>query len=74
MAILLCFTAGTFIAHASSPLQTGSGACRHPTAPFAGLGVFVHALYRGGNQVRRAGRSKRGRERRQGRAREARQG
>ena len=41
-AILFRFTAGTIIWHASSTLQTGGGACGHPTAPFASPGV-LHA-------------------------------
>ena len=32
-AILFCFTAGTFIPHASPSLLTEGGACEHPTAP-----------------------------------------
>ena len=36
-AILFCFTAGTLTPHASPSLQTGGGACEHPTAPFARL-------------------------------------
>ena len=34
-----CFTAGILIPHASPSLQTGGGACEHPTAPFARPGV-----------------------------------
>ena len=60
-AILFCFTAGTLIPHASPSLQTGGGACEHPTAPFARPGVCTSASYRGGNRVRGAGRSERGR-------------
>ena len=60
-AILFCFTAGTLIPHASSSLQTGGGACEHPTAPFARRGVATSASYRGGNRIRGAGRSERGR-------------
>ena len=44
-AILFCFTAGTFIPHASSFLQIGGGACGHPTAPFARPGVCTRASY-----------------------------
>ena len=41
--ILFCFTAGTFIPHASPSLQTWGGACEHPTAPFARPGVcYAH--------------------------------
>ena len=47
-AILFCFIAGTFKSHASLSLQTESGACRHPTVPFANTGVRPRALYRGG--------------------------
>ena len=43
-----CFTAGTLIPHASPSLQTGGGACEHPTAPFARPGVGTSASYRGG--------------------------
>ena len=39
-AILFCFTAGTLIPHASPSLQTGGGACEHPTAPFARPGLY----------------------------------
>ena len=46
-AILFCFTTGTLIPHASSSLQTGGGACEHPTAPFARPGVCASASYRG---------------------------
>ena len=42
-----CFTAGTLIPHASPSLQTGGGACEHPTAPFARPGVCTSASYRG---------------------------
>ena len=56
-----CFTAGTLIPHASPSLQTGGGACEHSTAPFARPGVGTSASYRGGNRIRGAGRSKRGR-------------
>ena len=59
--ILFCFTAGTLIPQASPSLQTGGGACEHPTAPFARPGVCTSASYRGGNQVRGTGRSERGR-------------
>ena len=45
-----CFTAGTFIPHASLSLQTGVGACEHPTAPFARPGVCTRASYRAGNE------------------------
>ena len=73
-AILVCFTASTFILHASPSLQTGGGACEHPTAPFARLGVCTRASYRGGNMVQGTGRRERsrGRERRreQGQGRE----
>ena len=44
----LCFTADTFIPHASSSLQTGGGACEHPTASFARPPVCTCASYRGG--------------------------
>ena len=47
--IVFCFTAGIFIPHASSSLQTEGGACEHPTAPFARPGVCTSASYRGGN-------------------------
>ena len=60
-AILFCFTAGTLIPHASPSLETGGGACEHPTAPFARPGVVTSAPYRGGNRIRGAGRSERGR-------------
>ena len=56
-----CFTAGTLIPHASPSLQTGGGACEHPTAPFARPGVGTSAWYRGDNRIRGAGRSERGR-------------
>ena len=46
-AILLCFTAGTLIPHVSPSLQTGGGACEHPTAPFPRPGVCTSASYRG---------------------------
>ena len=46
-AILFCFTADTFIPHASPSLQTGGGTCEHPTAPFARPGVCTSASYRG---------------------------
>ena len=46
--------------HASPSLQTGCGACEHPTAPFARPGVGTSAPYRGGNRIRGAGRSERG--------------
>ena len=59
-AIFFCFTAGTLIPHASPSLQTGGGACEHPTAPFARPGVGTSAWYRGDNRIR-AGRSERGR-------------
>ena len=58
---LFCFTAGTLIPHASPSLQTGGGACEHPTAPFTMPGVGISASYRGGNRIRGAGRSERGR-------------
>ena len=45
---LFCFTAGTLIPHASPSLQTGGGACEHPTVPFARPGVGTSAPYRGG--------------------------
>ena len=48
-AFIFCPTAGTFIPHASPFLQTGGGACEHPTAPFARPGVCIHASYRGVN-------------------------
>ena len=60
-AILFCFTAGTLIPHASPSLQTGSGACEHPTAPFARPGIGTSASYWGGNRVRGIGRSEQGR-------------
>ena len=47
VAIIFCFTAGTLIPHASPSLQTGGGACEHPTAPFARPGVYTSASYRG---------------------------
>ena len=56
-----CFTAGILIPHASPSLQTGGGACEHPTAPFARTGVCTSASYRGCNRIRGAGRSGRGR-------------
>ena len=56
-----CFTAGTLIPHASPSLQTGGGACEHPTAPFARPGVGTSGWYRGDNRIRGAGRSERGR-------------
>ena len=59
--ILFCFTAYTLIPHASPSLQTGGGACEHPTAPFARPVVGTSASYRGGNRIRGAGRSERGR-------------
>ena len=43
--ILLCFTASTFILHASPYLQTGGGACEHPTASFARPSVCTRASY-----------------------------
>ena len=46
-ASLFCFTAGTFIPHASPSLQTGGGACEHSTAPFARPGVCTRVSYRG---------------------------
>ena len=58
-AILFCFTAGTFIPHASPSLQVGGGACEHPTTPFARPGVCTSASYRGVNRVRGTGRSER---------------
>ena len=54
-------TQGTLIPHASPSLQTGGGACEHPTAPCARPGVGTSASHRGGNRIRGAGRSKRGR-------------
>ena len=42
-----CFTAGTLIPHASPSLQTGGGACEHPTATFARPSVGTSASYRG---------------------------
>ena len=42
-------------------LQTGDGACEHPTAPFARPVVGTSASYRRGNRIRGAGRSVRGR-------------
>ena len=71
-AILFCFTAGTFIPHASPSLQTEGGACEHPTSPFARPGVCTRASYRAGNQVRGTGRSERGRGRDRSRGRERR--
>ena len=59
--ILFCFTAGSFIPHASSSLHEGSGVCDHLAAPFVRLGVYTRALYRGANQVQGAGRSEGGR-------------
>ena len=41
-----CFTAGTFIPHASPSLQTGGGACEHPKAPFSKPSVCARASYR----------------------------
>ena len=41
--------------------QTGGGASEHPTAPFARPGVCTSASYRGGNRIRGAGGSERGR-------------
>ena len=55
------FTAATLIPHASPSLQTGGGACEHPTAPFARPGVGTSASYREGNLIRGAGKSERGR-------------
>ena len=46
-------------ARASPSLQTGGGACEHPTAPFARPGVCTSASYGGGNRVRGTGRSER---------------
>ena len=46
-AILFCFSAGTFIPHASPSLQTRDGACEHPTAPFARPGVCTSVSYQG---------------------------
>ena len=40
---LFCFTASTFIPHASPSLQTEGGVCEHPTAPFARPGSCTHA-------------------------------
>ena len=64
-AIPFYLTVDTFIPHASSSLQTGSGACGHPKASSARHGSCTCALYRGGNRVRGTGRSEwgRGRER-----------
>ena len=62
-------TTGTFIPHARSSLQTGSGACGHPTAPFARPGVCTCPLYRGGNWVLGMGRGKRGRDQSRGQER-----
>ena len=59
--LFFCFTAGTFLPHASPSLQTGGGTCDHPTAPFARPGVCTSASYRGGNRVQETGRSKQGR-------------
>ena len=42
-----CFTAGTLIPHTSPSLQTGGGACEHPTATFTRPGVATSASYRG---------------------------
>ena len=50
------FTAGTFIPHTSSSLQTEDGACVHPIAPFAKYDVCTSALYLGGNWFRRTGK------------------
>ena len=50
-AILFCFTAGTFIPHASPSLQTGGGACEHPAAPFVRHGVCTRVSYRVGNRT-----------------------
>ena len=46
-AILLCFTSSTVIPHASPSLQTGGGACEHPTAPFARPSVCTSASHGG---------------------------
>ena len=43
--ILLYFTAGTFIPHASQSLQTEDGTCEHPTVPFARSGVCTSASF-----------------------------
>ena len=43
--IPFCFKVGTFIPHVSPSLQTGGGACEHPTAPFARPGVCTSASY-----------------------------
>ena len=59
-----------FVPHASPSLQTGGGACGHPTAPFARFGVCTRVLRRGGNRVRGTGSSERGRERKRERRRE----
>ena len=40
-------TAGTFIRHTSSTLQTEDGACGHPEAPLARPGVCTPEMYRG---------------------------
>ena len=49
-AILFCFTADTLFPHASPSLQTGSGACEYPIAPFLKSGVCVRSSYRGGTE------------------------
>ena len=54
-----CLTAGTYIPHATSPLQTGGGARRHPTARFTRPDACACTLNRGGKQVRGTGRSQR---------------
>ena len=56
-AILVCFTADTFIPHVSSTLQPKDGAWGHRTASFARPGVCTNVLYRGGNRFRETGRS-----------------
>ena len=55
-AILYCFTVGTLMMHASSSLQTGSGAYGHPTALFAGpKSVQVHYTEEVTESARRQG-------------------
>ena len=71
-AILFCFTAGTFIPHASPSLQTRGGTCEHPRPPFARSGVRPNASYRVSNRVRGTGRGERGRGRDWRRGRERR--
>ena len=62
-AVFFCFTAGPLVPHASSSLQTGSGACANPTVLFVRPGACTRAMYRGGNRVREKEGSGRGRER-----------